>query len=65
MGDPNLGYRGSTNQRVIDLEATRASGQLALANWDNLIVYDRGKLSGPPAIMGKLSDTDETLCGKF
>jgi anaerobic ribonucleoside-triphosphate reductase activating protein len=65
LEDPNLGYRGSTNQRVIDLEATRASGQVALADWDGLIVYDRGRLSGPPAIMGKMSDTDETTCGKF
>jgi anaerobic ribonucleoside-triphosphate reductase activating protein len=65
LADPNLGYRGSTNQRVIDLQATRASGELTLADWDSLIVYDRERLSGPPAILGKMSDTDETTCGKF
>jgi anaerobic ribonucleoside-triphosphate reductase activating protein len=65
LEDPDLGYRGSTNQRVIDLEATRASGELTLADWDSLIVYDRGRLSGQPAILGKMSDTDEATCGKF
>jgi anaerobic ribonucleoside-triphosphate reductase activating protein len=65
LEDPNLGYRGSTNQRIIDLEATRASGKLALANWDSLIVYDRGRLSGPPTILGRMGDTDENSCGKF
>jgi anaerobic ribonucleoside-triphosphate reductase activating protein len=65
LADPDLGYRGSTNQRVIDLQATRASGELTLADWDSLIVYERGMLSGPPAILGKMSDTDENTCGKF
>jgi anaerobic ribonucleoside-triphosphate reductase activating protein len=67
LAEPNLGYRGSKNQRVVDLAATRKSGfrRITLANWDGLIVYDRGNLSGPPAIMERLGSDDENQCGKF
>ncbi len=67
LANPNLGYRGSSNQRVIDLAASRKSGfrQVTLANWDGLITYDRGSLSGPPAIMEKVGSNDENQCGKY
>lgn len=67
LADPNLGYRGSKNQRVIDLQASRENAfqKIALANWDGLLVYDRGVLSGPPAIL-KMEGTDNDYsCGKY
>ncbi len=67
LADPNLGYRGSANQRVIDLVATRNTGwhEVVLANWDGLLVYDRGVLSGPPAILKAEGDEyDISQCGK-
>jgi anaerobic ribonucleoside-triphosphate reductase activating protein len=65
LADPNLGYRGSSNQRVIDLEATRASGELTLADWDGLLVYDRGTLSGPPGLLATKGELDAQECGKY
>ncbi|MCL5960882.1 MAG: radical SAM protein [Chloroflexi bacterium] len=34
LRDESLAYRGSTNQRVIDLAGTRQAGRLCLLNWD-------------------------------
>lgn len=79
LADPNLGYRGSSNQRVIDLEASRKTGfgrkngfsrdkgfhELTLANWDGLVIYDRGTLSGPPAVLIPEGDTHDQVCGKY
>ncbi len=67
LADPNLGYRGSSNQRVIDLAGTRKTGyrEILLENWDGLLVYDRGVLSGPPAILKNEGDEyDIRQCGK-
>ena len=73
LANPNLGYRGSSNQRVIDLEASRKNGfsrekgfqEIALANWDGLLIYDRGTLSGPPAVLKPEGDSNEQECGKY
>jgi anaerobic ribonucleoside-triphosphate reductase activating protein len=66
LADPNLGYRGSSNQRVIDLVEARRSNfrQVTLVNWDHLLVYDRGTLSGPPAMMEKIGNDHADQCGK-
>ncbi len=67
LADPNLGYRGSSNQRVIDLDATRNTGyqEIVLENWDGLLIYDRGTLSGPPVILKHQGDEyDISQCGK-
>jgi anaerobic ribonucleoside-triphosphate reductase activating protein len=37
LKDENIQYRGSRNQRVIDLAQTRASGNLTLLDWDSRI----------------------------
>jgi anaerobic ribonucleoside-triphosphate reductase activating protein len=68
LADRNLGYRGSANQRVIDLVKTRKTGfnRVALENWDGMLVYDRGTLSGPLAILkakGENQHVDQ--CGKY
>jgi anaerobic ribonucleoside-triphosphate reductase activating protein len=34
LDDPHLAYRGSRNQRVLDLPATRASGRPVCLDWD-------------------------------
>ena len=49
LKDPNIQYRGSLNQRVIDLPRTRASGRLTLLDWDaevKIIIHD-GQISVP------------------
>ena len=68
LADRNLGYRGSANQRVIDLVKTRKTGfnRVALENWDGMLVYDRGTLSGPPAILNAKGDHQHVdQCGKY
>lgn len=68
LADRNLGYRGSANQRVIDLVKTRKTGfnRVALENWDGMLVYDRGMLSGPPAILkAKGENLHVDQCGKY
>lgn len=50
-----LAYRGSSNQRVIDLPQTLSKGTLhdpVLLDWDNMLVMTPGGLMiGPPGIM--------------
>jgi anaerobic ribonucleoside-triphosphate reductase activating protein len=49
LGDENSQFRGSRNQRVIDLPRTRASGTLTLLNWDTrlTIVLQSGAINVP------------------
>jgi len=50
---PDLGYRGSVNQRVIDLAATRAAGRLVLiSRWDipHIEVFDDGRVAMTPSL---------------
>jgi organic radical activating enzyme len=54
-----LAYRGSTNQRVIDLPPTLARGRLfdpITLDWDNMLTLTpAGAVVGPPAIMAAAS----------
>lgn len=54
LADEDLGYRGSKNQRVIDLFRTRETGHLSLANWDNRLVFSPASLHGPTRLMRDL-----------
>jgi len=65
LADDNLGYRGSNNQRVIDLRQTRKNLSITLANWDNLLVFTRNTISGPPALMEALGGGNAKDCGVF
>ena len=60
--DPeNLGYRGSSNQKVIDMRATRRARfrKIVTADWDNRIVFTGGAVSAPPKFFkGGLFDDD-------
>jgi anaerobic ribonucleoside-triphosphate reductase activating protein len=49
LSDENIQFRGSRNQRVIDLPLTRASGTLTLLNWDTrlTIVLQSGAINVP------------------
>jgi len=51
MADKNLGYRGSSNQRVINLTQTRKQRRIILAEWDSLLVLSPEGIHGPPAII--------------
>jgi anaerobic ribonucleoside-triphosphate reductase activating protein len=69
LAHPNLGYRGSANQRVIDLGETRRRGELAQADWDNRIaVLGDGQVAVPPALAELFpgAQTGRTSeCGRF
>ena len=60
LADDNLGYRGSSNQRVIDLNATREAGEVVLADWDSVLVFDAHTVSGPPLLVKGLEISAET-----
>jgi len=49
LGDENIQFRGSRNQRVIDLPRTRASGSLTLLDWDTrlTILLQSGAINVP------------------
>ncbi len=53
MANENLGYRGSSNQRVINLTQTRKQHRIILAEWDGLLVLRPEGIHGPPAVMEK------------
>lgn len=65
LADDNLGYRGSRNQRVIDLNATHKAGQVVLADWDGMLVFRGSTVSGPPALANRLpsAKTRAAVCG--
>ncbi len=53
--DEDLGYRGSRNQRVIDLAETRSTREVALLDWDRpRIVIRRGQIISSPSISRRL-----------
>jgi anaerobic ribonucleoside-triphosphate reductase activating protein len=60
-----LGCRGSANQRVIDLKASRSTGHISILDWDRMILIDQQSIAAPPlagAHLG-LSGTAEA-CGR-
>ena len=64
----NLAYKGSPNQRIIDVQKTIASHnyRVVLKKWKNMIAMIPGHgLSGPPNIMALFNETLESECGKF
>lgn len=65
QAEDNLGYRGSHNQRVIDLRRTRKTlgRKIVEADWDHLIVLGKDHLSGPPHLLRKLLPTHSADCG--
>jgi anaerobic ribonucleoside-triphosphate reductase activating protein len=64
QADDNLGYRGSSNQRVIDLKSTRKFGQVMTRNWDHLILIDDNAISTTPSLSANLGLTGEAIpCG--
>jgi anaerobic ribonucleoside-triphosphate reductase activating protein len=63
--DAFVQYRGSRNQRPIDLVATRTTGILTVLNWDEpeLIILEDGSLLGAE---GLLEDgTSVRMCGEI
>lgn len=69
LKDPNLGYRGSANQRVIDLPRTRATGVVQVLNWDrpHLNILPDGTVTAAPDVAGhlKLDAVDSRHCGQL
>lgn len=51
-----LGYRGSRNQRVIDLSATLRAGRVVTLDWDRpRITLSRGRIVTTPALARRLN----------
>lgn len=66
LADDNLGYRGSSNQRVIDLAKTRSRRWVVqTADWDNLVVIGEGYIAGPEHLLGALDHTQPSECGRI
>jgi organic radical activating enzyme len=66
LADDQLGYRGSSNQRVIDLVKTRSKRWVVqIADWDNLIVIGEDCLAGPEQLLGNLNDVQTSECGRI
>lgn len=69
LSDPNLGYRGSANQRVIDLRRTLATGVVQMLNWDRprLNILPDGTVITAPDVAEhlKLSAAGSRHCGQL
>lgn len=66
--DPFVQYRGSRNQRPIDLQATRQTDELVLLDWDTpeLVINDRGDMLGAEGLIALISDEGQRTrrCGQ-
>jgi|GEM_PF-3465287 len=66
LADDQLGYRGSSNQRVMDLVKTRSKRWVVqIADWDNLVVIGEDCLAGPGHLLGDLNDVQTSECGRI
>ena len=67
LKDDMLGYRGSSNQREINVQYTLQYQRIMLENWDNLIVVAKDTIVFPPYLSIFDQETHETIseiCGK-
>ena len=65
QANENLGYRGSHNQRVIDLKTTRKTSQISIVDWDNLIIIDNQHIATTPHLSQTLNLSGSAEeCGK-
>lgn len=68
LANDNLTYKGSANQRIIDVRKTILCGRVVEASWSKsmLIVLGKGQISGTPAVMEKVfsQDMQSSGCGK-
>lgn len=67
--DPFVQYRGSRNQRPIDLVATRETGVLTVLDWDmpELVISDDGSIFGAEGLIALMSDEGQRTrrCGQW
>lgn len=62
--DEALGYRGSDNQRVIDLKASRESSKIVTLDWDRLIMISDATITTTPLLSDSLGLTGQIeACG--
>lgn len=56
--DPFVQYRGSRNQRPIDLVATRMTGSPVILDWDTpeIVISDAGEILGAEGVIALISD---------
>lgn len=66
--DSFVQYRGSRNQRPIDLMATRESGKLVLLDWDTpeLVISETGDILGAEGLIALISNAGQRTrrCGQ-
>jgi anaerobic ribonucleoside-triphosphate reductase activating protein len=66
LADDNLGYRGSSNQRVIDLVKTRSKRWgIQIADWDNLVVIGEDYIAGPEHLLDAIDNIQPAECGRI
>jgi len=66
LANGNLGYRGSSNQRVIDLVKTRSNRwAIQIADWDNLVVIGEDYIAGPEHLLGAIDNIQPAECGRI
>ena len=57
LDDGSLPYRGSTNQRIIDLPTTRSSGQVATISWNPVVsILPDGSMVIPAVLEKRLKE---------
>lgn len=66
LGGPDLQYRGSRNQRPIDLPASLASGSAALLDWDTpeIVIDAAGDVIATAPVLETLGGGDANWLGK-
>lgn len=69
LADERLSFRGSANQRVIDLVRSRRQHRLYLSCWSDRLVISKDRVSGPAHLLdvlfNDLTPASETDCGRL
>lgn len=70
LDDPFITYRGSRNQRVIDIPATLEAGDIVLLDWDNeIIIKPDGNILAAEGMAESLEDLGNInhtrMCGQI
>lgn len=66
MDDPYITYRGSRNQRPIDVQASRKAGEVVTLDWDNpeIVISPEGDLVMPIGLVSEMSEVGEVTTSR-
>lgn len=63
LDDPYIAYRGSRNQRSIDVQATRRTGEIVTLDWSNpeIVLTGNGDLFMPVGLAAEMAEIGGTI----